>query len=40
VLNNGRMVETGNHAELMDKHGFYYRLYQLQGNAREPMTEN
>jgi ATP-binding cassette, subfamily B, multidrug efflux pump len=40
VLNNGRMVETGSHAELMAKHGFYYRLYQLQGNGLEAMTEN
>ncbi len=31
VLNNGVMVETGNHATLMDRQGFYYRLYQLQG---------
>ena len=32
VLNNGVMVETGSHATLMARHGFYYRLYQLQGS--------
>ncbi len=32
VLNNGAMVETGNHATLMARQGFYHRLYQLQGN--------
>lgn len=31
VLNNGMVVETGNHASLMARQGFYYRLYQLQG---------
>jgi ATP-binding cassette, subfamily B, multidrug efflux pump len=31
VLNNGVMVETGSHAMLMAKQGFYFRLYQLQG---------
>ncbi len=32
VLNNGVMVETGNHATLMDREGFYFQLYQLQGH--------
>jgi ATP-binding cassette subfamily B multidrug efflux pump len=32
VLNNGVMVETGNHDSLMAGKGFYYRLYHLQGN--------
>lgn len=27
VLDHGRVVERGNHAELMDKRGYYYRLY-------------
>ena len=31
VLNNGLMAETGNHAALMARKGYYYRLYQLQG---------
>jgi ATP-binding cassette subfamily B protein len=30
VLNRGKIIETGSHAELMKKEGFYYRLYQLQ----------
>jgi ATP-binding cassette subfamily B protein len=31
VLNRGRIIETGNHAELMQLKGFYFRLNQLQG---------
>ncbi len=30
VLNRGRIIETGNHVELMKKRGFYYKLHQLQ----------
>lgn len=30
VLNNGMIVESGSHRELMEKKGTYYRLYQLQ----------
>lgn len=30
VLNRGRFIETGTHAELMDRQGFYYRLSQFQ----------
>ncbi|WP_372677276.1 ABC transporter ATP-binding protein [Desulfosarcina sp.] len=33
VLNNGVMVETGDHDSLMAGQGFYYRLYHLQSNA-------
>jgi ATP-binding cassette subfamily B protein len=30
VLNRGRIIETGTHSDLIEKQGFYYRLYQLQ----------
>ncbi|MBW2515732.1 MAG: ABC transporter ATP-binding protein [Deltaproteobacteria bacterium] len=30
VLNRGRIIETGNHAELIEQQGFYYRLSQFQ----------
>ena len=32
VLNRGRIVERGSHMELMDRNGFYYRLYQMQSS--------
>ena len=31
VLNRGQIIESGNHAELMKRQGFYYRLNLLQG---------
>jgi ATP-binding cassette subfamily B protein len=30
VLNRGRIIESGSHADLMGRRGFYYRLQQLQ----------
>ncbi len=30
VLNNGNIVEQGNHKELLEEKGFYYNLYQSQ----------
>ena len=30
VMNSGKIVETGNHQELMKKQGFYYSLYSSQ----------
>ncbi len=35
VINNGEIVEQGSHQELLDRHGFYHRLYlsQFKGNA-------
>jgi ABC-type multidrug transport system fused ATPase/permease subunit len=32
VLHQGRLVEEGTHTQLMDRKGYYYRLYQLQYN--------
>ena len=29
-MNNGDIVEVGNHDELMQKQGFYYNLYSSQ----------
>ncbi|AKF92892.1 hypothetical protein EX87_03860 [Brevibacillus laterosporus] len=30
VLSQGEIVEQGNHEELMEKQGIYYKMYQLQ----------
>ena len=38
VLDRGKIVEIGNHAELMAREGFYHRLYQAQ--ARNVDTED
>ena len=31
VLENGKLVEIGNHDDLLDKKGAYYQLVQAQG---------
>ena len=35
VLHHGEVREVGSHAELMEKHGIYHRLYQLQYEREE-----
>jgi len=35
VLHKGQMVEEGTHEELMERNGYYYRLYQLQYQEEE-----
>jgi ATP-binding cassette subfamily B protein len=30
VMNEGRIVEQGTHRDLLERHGFYYELYQSQ----------
>jgi len=39
VMDKGNIVETGNHRELLDKRGFYYKLYNSQFEHSEE-TEN
>ncbi len=38
VIENGKIVESGNHRELMEKRGKYYSLYELQINPRGMST--
>lgn len=35
VLDQGRLIESGNHEELMEKHGKYYSLYEAQKKKKE-----
>jgi ATP-binding cassette subfamily B protein len=37
VMDRGRIVEHGSHAELLARHGFYYDLYHSQ--FLEPLAE-
>ena len=37
VVDDGSIVEQGTHEELMEKHGIYYDLYQLQFRANSGM---
>jgi len=39
VLNRGRIIESGSHADLLNRQGFYYRLHQLQ-NGGEQIVKN
>ena len=39
VLNRGRILETGNHSELMHQKGFYFKLHQLQNGKRMSNVE-
>ena len=38
VLDDGQIIERGRHAELMDKHGFYYNLYMSQFKKQEEVV--
>ncbi len=39
VMNEGRIVEQGTHAELLARHGFYHELYSSQfDEALEPAV--
>ena len=40
VLENGRIVEIGRHAELMGREGKYYSLYELQIRPRAMRTSS
>ncbi len=37
VLHDGRMVESGSHEALLERGGYYRRLYELQFKAQEPL---
>jgi ATP-binding cassette subfamily B protein len=39
VLHKGQVVEDGTHHELMERNGYYYRLYQLQYQEQEGTAE-
>ena len=38
VLDQGRIIEEGTHAELLARRGRYYQLYTMQWAAADPMT--
>jgi ATP-binding cassette subfamily B multidrug efflux pump len=40
VMHKGQIREIGTHAELLQKQGIYYRLYQLQYKDQEVATNN
>jgi len=39
VLKRGRIIETGNHIELMNQKGFYFKLHQLQNGNQMTNVE-
>jgi len=39
VINKGEIVETGTHQELLDRKGFYHRLYISQFKGQEILEE-
>jgi len=40
VLHRGEMIESGTHQELLKKRGYYYRLYQLQYQSAEGVSNS
>jgi ATP-binding cassette subfamily B protein len=38
VLHKGHLVEEGSHDQLLSKHGYYHRLYQLQYEEQEAVS--
>ena len=38
TISNGKIVEEGNHQELMEKNGEYRRLYEMQFRMHDPMN--
>ena len=40
VFNNGKMVEEGNHRELLEHNGYYAYLYQSQKKDQKNLQEN
>ena len=40
VLQNGEMIETGNHDELMDKNGLYARLYDMNYSSFDDIPDD
>ena len=35
VLNDGKIEESGTHTQLLEKHGLYHHLYQIQSESQE-----
>ncbi len=40
VLHKGKVVEEGTHEDLMERNGYYYRLYQLQYQEQEALSSS